>query len=137
MLDFNEYDPFDWYWIVDGSGDVYASRRAEYVAIDDTEYAAWMNEDRVPTRIASHADLVDVLRRAGVPPYHRVPTYTIVTRLQAAGLVEIAMAALQSDAVAYARFFTADSRGGIDADAADVRAFLSAIGADPDAILAP
>ena len=137
MIDYKEYDPFDWYWIVDGSGEVYSSRRSEYIPIGDTEYTAWINEGRAPTRIASYDELVDVLRAANVPPYHRVPTYTIVTRLQAAGLVEIAMAALQSDAVAYARFFTADSRGGIDADAADVRAFLSAIGADPDAILAP
>lgn len=138
MLDTYKYDPFDWYWIVDGSTiDVYSSRRAEYVPVDDMEYTAWMSEGRVSTRIALHVDLVDVLRKAGVPPYHRVPAYTIVTRLQASGLAEIAMGALQSDAVAYARFFTADSRGGIDADAADVRAFLSAIGADPDVILAP
>lgn len=132
------YDPSDWYWIVSGSEtEVYASARAEYVSSTDLDYLAWIAAGGVPTRIASHEELVDVLRSANVPPYHKVSPYEVVKRLEASGLASDALAALQADPVAYARFFTSPARGGIDADAADVRAFLTNIGADPDAILAP
>lgn len=131
------YDPNNWYWLVAGEDGVYSSAAAASVPLDDPAYAAWLADDNLPTRIASMAELIDVLRQAGVPPYHKVTTYDVVKRLETAGLAEAAMAALQQDAVAYARFFTADSRGGVDADAADVRAFISAVGGDPDVILAP
>lgn len=133
----SEYTPYEWYWLVAGEDGVYSSAAAASVPLDDPVYSAWLSDGNLPTRIASMEELIDVLRQAGVPPYHKVKTYDVVRRLEAAGLAETAMAALQQDAVAYARFFTADSRGGVDADAADVRGFLTAIGADPDVILAP
>lgn len=132
------YDPKDWYWVVGGDESrVFSSAVGDYIQPDAATYVAFLDDGNSPTRILNEAELGEVLRAANVPPFHRVSPYTIVTRLQAAGIAEIAMAALQQDPVAYARFFTAESRGGIDADATDVRAFLAAVGADVDAVLSP
>ncbi|MCC0013857.1 MAG: hypothetical protein H6881_08265 [Rhodobiaceae bacterium] len=132
-----DYNPFDWYWQINGQSGVYSSAANAVVATGTAAYVAWKAAGNQPTKIASMAELVEVLRAAGVPPYHKVKTYDIVKRLEAVNLAATAMTALRQDPVAYARFFTADSRGGVDADAADVRAFLTAVGADPDEILAP
>ena len=63
-----------------------------------------------------------------------VPKLRAVDRIIAAGLAEIFMYALASDALAKLRF---DAATEIASDDGQVRAFLSAIGADPDSILAP
>lgn len=65
-------------------------------------------------------------------PY-RVPTYTIVRRLEDLKLIDRADAALASNKVLWRRFYTV---GDIDPADADARAFLAAIGADPNVILA-
>jgi hypothetical protein len=75
-----------------------------------------------------------VLRAAGVAPYHQVSTYRILRRLKDAGLAEAADAALNANRMLFRRFYTA---GVINADDAGARAFLTAIGADPESILAP
>lgn len=70
-----------------------------------------------------------------VPPTTwRVSTYRIVRRLEEAGLVEAADAALDAQPVLFRRFYTAGSLPNDDPDAV---AFLQAIGADPLEILAP
>jgi hypothetical protein len=75
-----------------------------------------------------------VLRTANVPPYHSVSSALIVDRLKAAGVFEVAYAALHNNPDQFARFYT---RGYIHADNVEARAFLTAVGADPDIILAP
>lgn len=129
------YDPRDWYWIVGGDETrVHASERAAFVPADDAAYAAWRASGNVPTYIASFDELKDVLRSAGVPPYHKVSTYRILRRLEDAGLIDVADAALNANRTLFRRFYTV---GAISADEPDAREFLKAIGADPDAILAP
>ena len=131
------YNPLDWYWDVTGKTGIYSSARQAYVPKTDDVYKAWLADGGIATKLNSEDELVGVLQNAKVPPYHKVSPYVIVQRLQVVGLAEQAMTALQQDPVSYARFFTSPSRGGVDAGAADVRAFLAAVGADPDVILAP
>ncbi len=69
-----------------------------------------------------------------MPPYHKVSTYRILRRLEDVGLIDAAEAALNANRVLWRRFYTV---GAINADDADARAFLAAIGADTDATLAP
>lgn len=64
----------------------------------------------------------------------RVSTYRIVRRLEAAGLIEAADAALAAQPTLFRRFYTA---GTIPHDDPDAIAFLEAIGADPETVLAP
>ena len=68
------------------------------------------------------------------PTNWRVSTYRIVRRLEAAGLIEAADAALDAQPVLFRRFYTA---GTIPHDDPDAIAFLQGIGADPIAVLAP
>jgi hypothetical protein len=68
------------------------------------------------------------------PTAWRVSTYRIVRRLEAAGLINAADAALAAQPVLFRRFYTA---GSLPHDDPDALAFLEAIGADPIAILAP
>jgi len=50
------------YWVVAGSTtQVYSSAVAAYVPVEDATYAAWLIEGHRPTRIASEAELWDVL----------------------------------------------------------------------------
>lgn len=130
------YDPRDWYWdVVDHDpARVYASARAAFVAVDDKAYVAWRAAGYIPTRVASFDKLVDVLRASSVPPYHKVSTYRILRRLEDAGLIDVADAALNANRTLFRRFYTV---GAISADEPDAREFLKKIGADPDAILAP
>lgn len=130
-----DYLPSNWYWIVGGDEtQVFASARGALVPVTDTAYTAWLAAGNAPTRIDSMASLVDVLRAAGVPPYHKVRTYTVVLRLTSAGVIEAADAALEGNRDLWRQFYTA---GSIDADNAAARDFLTGIGADPSVILAP
>jgi hypothetical protein len=129
------YNPKGWYWIVAGDEtQVYASAQAELVPITDPTYQAWLTAGGEPTRIDSIGNLKEVLRAANVPPYHQVPTRTVVDRLEAAGKLEAARAALDA-----APLYTRErwnNRQLINADDPDANALLQTIGADPAAILA-
>ena len=65
MMDLPTYNPRDHYWIVaDSSTQVYSSRRAAYVSTDDATYQAWLESGRLPTRIDTETNLMDVLAAA-------------------------------------------------------------------------
>ncbi|MBN9021188.1 MAG: hypothetical protein J0H08_03660 [Rhizobiales bacterium] len=68
------------------------------------------------------------------PTNWRVSTYRIVRRLEEAGLIDAADAALAAQPVLFRRFYTA---GSLPHDDPDAIAFLEAIGADANAVLAP
>ncbi len=56
------YNPSDWYWIVAGSTtQVYSSKAGDYVLSLDTGYQDWLTAGGAPTRIASEAELGEVL----------------------------------------------------------------------------
>jgi hypothetical protein len=128
------YDPKNWFWIVaENPTQAYSSAARAYVAQHDAAYAAFAAGGEA-TRIDTFADLIDVLRAANVPPYHKVSTYAVVRRLETAGLIEAADIALSQNKTLWRRFYTV---GNINADDPDSIAFLQAIGADPMQILAP
>lgn len=57
-----EYTPQNWYWVVNGSTtQVYSSASGDYVHIDNATYAAWAAAGNSATRIASEAELGEVL----------------------------------------------------------------------------
>ncbi len=129
----SEYNPFNWFWIVgDDETRAYSSAAGGYVDV------AQAPEDRI-TRIASMDELIEVLRAANVPPYHSVSPYRIVRRLEAAGLSQQALAAIDApqNAVLKARFYTLAGVGGVPADDHDAIALVVAAGGDPADILAP
>lgn len=68
------------------------------------------------------------------PTNWRVSTYRIVRRLEEAGLIDAADAALAAQPLLFRRFYTA---GSLPHDDPDATAFLEAIGADPVIVLAP
>lgn len=78
----------------------------------------------------------DILANGDAPaPRRIVPRRVIVDRLHAAGLLDAAKQALSSDSYKQERWYALET--GPFADDADTIALLRAIGADPDAILAP
>ncbi len=134
------YDPYAWYWVVAGDKTrVWSSVAGGYVPIDDADYLAWQTASPLarPTPIESEDALTGVLEEypdLAAPGPWRVPTYVIIRRLEAAGLLPTAIAALKADEVAYHRFMTA---GDLASDEPEARAFLGSIGADADVVLAP
>lgn len=65
------YSPRDWYWIVaDDETQVFSSRVGDFVPISNADYVAWRTDGSRPTRIASVAELGDVLGQARVRPVH-------------------------------------------------------------------
>jgi hypothetical protein len=105
------------------------------VAVDDGAYLAYLDRGFATQIAQSQSDLVEHLRRVGVPPYNLVPTHVIVDRLQADGKLVAARAALDA-----ADLYTRErwnNRDAIYADDPAALALLNAIGADPLAILAP
>ena len=71
------------------------------------------------------------------PPVRRKISKALVhQRLIEAGKMEAAKAALDSNAIAFARWF-APGYDEVFADDPDAVALLKAIGADPDAVMAP
>lgn len=124
----------NWFWIVDGDKTrAYSSAAQAFVPIDGVP------AERLTDVGLSMEDVVAVLRQNNVPPYHRVTSYRIVRRLEAAGVAAQALAVLDApqNAVLKARFYTIDSAGGIPADDPDAIALVQAAGADPAEILAP
>jgi hypothetical protein len=128
------YNPVDWYWIIAGDEtQVYSSARAAMVQAADEVYRAWLAAGGAPTRIDSMDSLIEVLRAANVPPYHQVPTRTIVDRLEAAGKLVAARTALDN-----APLYTRErwnNRQLVNADDPDANALLESIGADPAVVL--
>lgn len=58
----NSYNPANWYWLVGGDQSrVWSSAAAAYVPADDATYEAWLGAGNLPTRIASEAELQEVL----------------------------------------------------------------------------
>lgn len=65
------YNPLDWYWTVNGSTtqtSVYSSKAGDYVPFSDAAYQAWLSRDNQPTRIASEAELGEVLAEYRLRP---------------------------------------------------------------------
>ena len=91
------YNAADWFWIVGGNDTkVYASARGAIVVTSDAQYQAWLAAGAVPTPIDSMENLIDVLRAANIAPYHLVPKRVIVDRLETAGKLDAAKAALDA-----------------------------------------
>lgn len=63
------YDPSNWYWIV-GADDtqVFSSAPGNYIPASDAAYQAWLANGGVPTRIASEAELGEVLAPYQIRP---------------------------------------------------------------------
>jgi len=136
-----DYDIGDWYWRVGGDEtQVYSSNRGGLIPVDDAAFLAWCENGNTPTNIANMSELIAVLRAANVPPYHKVKTATVVSRLLAADstgkLFSAAHQAILSDPVLFWRFNCA-REGAINGDDPGACAFLAAFGADPSVILAP
>lgn len=125
----------DWFWQI-GSDDtrMWSSKAGGYVDAGSLEYQAFIARGEKPSISESEAELFSYLSSQNIPPHHSVSTYRIVRRLEDAGLIDEAEAALEANRSLYRRFYTV---GAIYAQDSDARAFLTAIGADPDAILAP
>lgn len=128
------YDPRDWYWQIAGRDDVWSSNRGGFVPADDATYQAWLSAGNAATAIGSQDEMIEVMRAANVPPFHKVSTFRIVRRLEEDGRIDAADQALATNRALFRRFYTA---GTIPADDVSARAFLGAIGADADSILAP
>jgi hypothetical protein len=82
-----EYDPANWFWIVAGDPmRVYSSASQTYVAADSPAYVQWLKLRNKPRRVASEADLWDLLIEADVSvPGGVTPSNTSKTR-QLAGI---------------------------------------------------
>jgi hypothetical protein len=69
-----EYDPFNWYWKVNGSAThVYSSAVGDYVPVTDPAFVAWTADGTLPTNIVSAAELGEVLA-----PYNLRPAEAVV-----------------------------------------------------------
>lgn len=134
MIDF---DHKNWFWIAAGDEQrAFSSTLGTYVE------ASQADPERT-TRIDSEESLIEVLRQANVPPYHRVSVYRIIRRLEEAGLASAALVIIDApeNAVLKARFYglagSLDSGMGVPADDPDAAALVRAAGCDPAVILAP
>jgi hypothetical protein len=63
------YNPSNWYWIVGGNeAQAFSSAAGNYVQANDAAFLAWKADGTMPTRIASEAELGEVLADARVRP---------------------------------------------------------------------
>lgn len=75
------YNPSNWYWIVAGSTtQVFSSASGTLVATSDATYQAWLAAGNLPSRIASWAELHDVLAAQAPAAWARA-----LTTLEASG----------------------------------------------------
>jgi Domain of unknown function (DUF4376) len=75
------YTARDWYWVIgDDEANVWSSRLAESIPVDDADYAAWLEGGNYPSRAATMADLEVVLAEQYPPGTLR--TYTAFKRWQ-------------------------------------------------------
>ena len=82
----DDFNPRDWYWIVGGDeSQVFSSARNQYVSTDDADYQQFLIHGGAPTRIASQAELTEVLTRANVAPYLRVTPWQFRKALNQTG----------------------------------------------------
>lgn len=64
-----EYDPSDWYWIVrNDESRFYSSKSGTFVTATDKGYVAFLAAGNSPTRIASEAELGEVLAPFALRP---------------------------------------------------------------------
>ncbi len=129
---------FDWtdhYWSIGGDQEqVYSSKRAIYVAVDDAGFVAWSAIDgNCVSQLATQADLVEFLRGANVPPYHRIRKSTLISRLTDAQLAQ----AISLLTVRQQERWRAPDQPTINADDAETIMVLKAVGADPIVAMAP
>lgn len=92
-----------------------------------------VEREMTPKEVVEYQEWVSALP---APPKRTIPKSVVSARLIAAGLIAPAMAALQSDPVAFARWISAD-KPVVDCDDPLALQLLKAIGANPDEILAP
>lgn len=65
----SDYEPSNWYWAVNGSTtQVFSSASGNFVPVADTAYQAWQAKDNQPTKIASEAELGEVLADVRIRP---------------------------------------------------------------------
>lgn len=65
----NPFNSKDWYWIVNGStAQVFSSKSGDYVPVANPTYQAWLTAGNLPTRIASEAELGEVLGERALRP---------------------------------------------------------------------
>lgn len=127
----------DWYWFVGSQSDaVYSSAQAAMVPLDNAGYVAF-SAARPASSIDSMDDLIEVLRRNNVPPYHRVAKSTIIYRFTDTQLAAAVEAFNQPENLRLRERWYAPDQPAINADDPESIVFVLAIGADPDVILAP
>lgn len=65
------YNPKDWYWFVAGDETkVFSSKRGDFFPVSDAAYQAWLASRGVTSRIASAAELGEVLAPYNIRPKH-------------------------------------------------------------------
>lgn len=115
-------------------------RWARYVPVKDSPWGAreWSEADGIVTlrEGLSFADYWAKREASDLPPRRIVPRRTIIERLAEAGLLDEAEAALLA-APALIRWKWNTAGEGVYFDDTETIAFLTAINADPDLILAP
>lgn len=60
------YNPFDWYWIIESTGQIYSSAKCEAISSTDADYEAWVAAGGTATMLQDAATLDDVLKRIGL-----------------------------------------------------------------------
>ena len=89
-----------------------------------------------PTWVRDGVTFAEIYARRAEEPKRMVLKSVVISRLIEAGKIGAAKAALDANPAAFARWFASDHPA-VNHDDPDAIALLKAIGADPDAILAP
>lgn len=134
-LQFDRFNPRDWYWYVAGDRDqVFSSARNGFVPLDDPAFLTWSDvAGRIVSTTPSMDDLVAVLRASEVPPYRKIRKSTIISRLTDAQLD----AAMELMSRRQKEKWRAPDWPAINVDDPELLAVLAAIGADAETVLAP
>ena len=92
-----------------------------------------MSDDKLAVELRSKDEgfVPDIYDPAAAP--RRIPKLTLIDRLQAAGLFDVALAAIKADPLTYERWQASSS---VDPENPEVRALLVVIGGDVDGLLA-
>jgi hypothetical protein len=129
------FDVRDHYWAVDGDTEgVFSSAVGKLIGATDPAYLAWLGTgEKCLTRVKTQDELVEVLRRYNVPPYHAVPKSLVLARLgdqKAAQAFAIATIGQQLR-------WNAPGKTFVNADDQETIAIIQAVGEDPAVVLAP
>lgn len=128
--------PSDWYWVVAADDtQVFSSASAGYVPADAEALTNWTALGNAPTPITSEAELAEVLSfhglglgpLAALGPRRQLPKSVVQERMNTIGKLGVAFAALQSNPLAFGRWF-APNWPNVYADDADLVGLLTAIG---------